>query len=249
MTALIKRNLKELLRDPLSFIFCLGFPMVMLILMTILNNSIPPASGPQIFEMPQLLPGVSVFGLSFCMLFGVLTVSRDRSGAFLWRLRAAPLKPRDYVAGYFLPLLLVALGQCLICLLAGQIIGGSMGAWLSLWELLRLYLGLLPSMVLFTGLGIIIGSLFSDKAAPGLCSILISASSLLSGVWMDVEALGGTMEKICLALPFYHCVRAGRLSLAGSSGAWRELLVVCLCALVAWSGAVLALRWQIRKDG
>ena len=32
-----KRTIKEILRDPLSYIFCLGFPLVMLIIMSIVD--------------------------------------------------------------------------------------------------------------------------------------------------------------------------------------------------------------------
>lgn len=249
MTALTKRNLKELLRDPLSFIFCLGFPLIMLVLMSILNTAIPEEAGMSVFEMEQLCPGIAVFSFTFCMLFGALTVSRDRSGALLWRLRAAPLGPKDYAVGYLLPLMLVGLGQGLVCMAAGQLIAGILGDWLKISGLIRAYFALVPSMVLFVSLGILFGTAFSDKAAPGICSILISASSVLSGVWMDVEALGGTMEKICLALPFYHCVRAGRLGYAGSRAAWPEILITTACAAIAVCLAVLALRRQLRKDG
>lgn len=249
MKALIKRNLKELLRDPLSFIFCLGFPVVMLVLMSILNTAIPKEAGMRVFQIQQLTPGIGVFGLTFCMLFGALTVSRDRCGALLWRLRASPLKPKDYVGGYLLPLLLAELGQGLVCMAAGQVIAGIQGEFMTVLGLIRCYIALIPSMVMFVSLGILFGTMFSDKAAPGICSILISASSLLSGVWMDVEALGGTMEKLCLALPFYHCVRAGRLGYSGSMDTWGEIFITGICAAAACLGAVWALGRQNRKDG
>lgn len=249
MKALTKRNLKELLRDPLSFIFCLGFPLVMLILMSILNTAIPKEAGMSVFALEQLLPGIAVFSFTFCMLFGALTVSRDRTGALLWRLRAAPLAPKDYVIGYLLPLMLTALGQGLVCILAGQVIAGVSGEFLTVSGLIRCFFALLPSMVMFVSLGILFGTVFSDKAAPGICSILISASSVLSGVWMDVEALSGIMEKICLALPFYHCVRAGRMGYAGDGNVWTEIIITAICAVFACIGAVLALRRQLRKEG
>ena len=51
------RNLKELLRDPLSYIFCLGFPLVMLVIMSIVNQSIPPEAGMTIFNIENLAGG------------------------------------------------------------------------------------------------------------------------------------------------------------------------------------------------
>ena len=84
--AFASRNAKEILRDPLSYIFCLGFPVVMLVIMTIVNESIPPEAGMDIFNIDKLSPGVTVFGLTFIMLFTTILISKDRSTAFLARL-------------------------------------------------------------------------------------------------------------------------------------------------------------------
>lgn len=90
------RNLKELLRDPLSYIFCLGFPLVMLVIMSIVNQSIPPEAGMTIFNIENLAGGIAMFGQSFIMLFTRLSVSKDRSGAFLTRLYASPMKSFEF---------------------------------------------------------------------------------------------------------------------------------------------------------
>ena len=34
-----KRNLRELLRDPLSYVFCLGLPLVMLVIFIVISRS------------------------------------------------------------------------------------------------------------------------------------------------------------------------------------------------------------------
>lgn len=246
MKALWKRNLKELLRDPISILLCLAFPLIMLILMSILNNAIPPEVNMHLFELENLIPGICVFGLSFCMLFGALTVSRDRSGSFLWRLRASPLRPVDYGGGYFLPLLLVAAGQSMVCILAGQVVAMVGGIAMSFGGLMRCFLCLLPTMVLFVSLGIFLGGMLSEKAAPGLCSIVISAASLLSGIWMDVENIGGGFFKLCSLLPFYHCVKAGRMGYQATVG--KELIISVLWALGALGAGILSLNWQLHRD-
>ena len=84
------RNFKELVRDPLSYIFCLGFPLVMLVVMTLVNDSIPKETNMTIFRIDNLAGGIAVFGLTFVMLFVCLTVAKDRSGAFLMRLYSTP---------------------------------------------------------------------------------------------------------------------------------------------------------------
>ncbi len=105
------RNLKELLRDPLSYIFCLGFPLVMLVIMSIVNQSIPPEAGMTIFNIEKLAGGIAMFGQSFIMLFTCLSVSKDRSGAFLTRLYASPMKSFDFIAGYTFPVLALSVIQ------------------------------------------------------------------------------------------------------------------------------------------
>ena len=106
-----KRTVKEILRDPLSYIFCLGFPIVMLIIMTIVDQSIPPEAAMTIFHIPNLAPGIAFFGLSFVMLFTCLQVSKDRSTALMLRLYASPMKSLDFIAGYTLPVLVLAYWQ------------------------------------------------------------------------------------------------------------------------------------------
>ena len=60
------RNAREILRDPLSYVFALGFPVVMLVIMTIVNGSIPAEAGMKIFSLQNLAPAVVIFMLSSC---------------------------------------------------------------------------------------------------------------------------------------------------------------------------------------
>ena len=60
-----KRTIKEILREPLSYIFCLGFPLLMLLLMSVLNESLPKEAGMPLFALENLAPGTVYFGLTF----------------------------------------------------------------------------------------------------------------------------------------------------------------------------------------
>lgn len=108
------RNAREILRDPLSYVFALGFPVVMLVIMTIVNGSIPAEAGMKIFSLQNLAPAVVIFGYAFVMLFSAILSSKDRCGAFLQRLYAAPVSSAEYLAGYMLPVLVLGLGQAVI---------------------------------------------------------------------------------------------------------------------------------------
>ena len=69
------RNTKEILRDPINLFFGLGFPMVLILLLSAIQANIPVS----LFEIQHLAPGITVFGLSFMTLFSATIISKDRS--------------------------------------------------------------------------------------------------------------------------------------------------------------------------
>ena len=244
-----KRTAREILRDPLTFIFCLGFPLVMLVIMTVINESIPPEAGMKIFEMEYLAPGMAVFGLTFIMQFSCIQVSKDRSTAFLARLYTSPMKPADFIMGYTLPILVIAVAQCLITFAASAVVALIAGESLNLLNLFITAFVNIPAAVLFLGFGMLFGTILSDKAAPGICSILITVSGLLGGIWMDVESLGGIIWKISKVLPFYQAVKAARLSVMGSFGEiLKPMIITGVYALVIYVAAVCVMRMKMTKD-
>lgn len=244
-----KRTAKEILRDPLTFIFCLGFPLVMLVIMTIVNESIPKEAQMIIFNMEYLAPGIVVFGLTFIMQFTCLQVSKDRSTAFLSRLYASPMKPVDFIIGYTLPIMIIAILQCVVTFIASVIVAVIAGESLNILNLLLAVVVNIPAVLLFLGFGMLFGTLLNDKAAPGICSILITVSCLLGGIWMDVDALGGTFMKVSHVLPFYHSVSAGRMAVLGQFGEiLKPVLITLAYAIVIYILAVIALKNKMKKD-
>lgn len=245
------RNGKEILRDPLSYLFCIGFPLVMLVIMTLVDRSIPPEAGMTIFRIDRLCGGVMVFGLMFAMLFTAITVAKDRSGAFLMRMYASPMTAGDFTAGYLLPVLVIALAQGLLIGLASLFISLLTGFSLSAGGILLAMPVLLPSAVFFCGLGLLLGTLFNEKSAPGLCSIIISLGSFLGSVWFDAEATGGVLLRISQCLPFHYCTKAVRsaiqLNLAADAF-WLPLGVTVVCAMLMAVCAALVFRWRMRRE-
>ena len=244
-----KRTGKEILRDPLTFIFCLGFPMVMLLIMTIVNKSIPAQAAMKIFTMPYLAPGVVIFGFTFIMQFTCLQISKDRSTAFLIRLYASPMKPKDFILGYTFPILVIALLQAALTYAVSFVVGAVVQDTLQIGNLLLCLPVLLPAALLFLGFGLLFGTLLNEKAAPGICSILITVACLLGGIWMDVDALGGVIKDVSHCLPFYHTVQAARMAVLGRfDELWKPLLITCLWALAVYLVAVWTLQHKMKKD-
>lgn len=231
------RNAREILRDPLSYVFALGFPVVMLVIMTIVNGSIPAEAGMKIFSLQNLAPAVVIFGYAFVMLFSAILSSKDRCGAFLQRLYAAPVSSAEYLAGYMLPVLVLGLGQAVITYGVAEILAVIFGeTLLSPGGMLLSLVLMLPALVLFLCCGLLFGSLFNDKSAPPLTSVLITLTSILGGIFMDVEGLGGTLYAVARWLPFLPAVRLGRSAVCGGV-LWADMLPDLLVT-IGWAAVV-----------
>ena len=246
-----KRNLTETLRDTLSYIFCLGFPIIMLIIMTLVNKSIPAEAEMTIFRIDNLAGGIIIFGQTFLMLFTAITVAKDRSGSFLIRMFATPMNAGDFIVGYILPMLLLSVCQALISFAAAFIISLIDDFSLNVFALLTATVTSIPSALFFISIGLLFGSLFNDKAAPGLCSIIISLGSFLGCIWFDAESTGGIMLRICKCLPFMYCTKSVRSAIALDFSADSfifPLLIVSASALVIALLSALAFKSRMKAD-
>ena len=207
LRALCRRTTLELVRDPLTLGFGLGFPLVLLFLLSAIQANIPVS----LFEIDRLTPGITVFGLAFVALFSATLVSRDRESALLQRLYTTPLTAGDFIFGYVLPLLPMAAVQVAVCYLAAIPLGLTVSVRM-LWAVLLD----LPAALLFIGLGLLCGSVLNVKQAGGICgALLTNLTAWLSGTWFDLELVGGAFKRIAYALPFVHAVELDRAVLAG----------------------------------
>ena len=239
MIAFARRNAREILRDPLSLGFGLGFPMILLALMTLIQRNVPV----EIFEMESLLPGICAFGESFFALFSAQLISKDRSSALMMRLKNSPLRARDFILGYALPLLPMALLQGALCVIFALLLGLEPG-----WGILRMLVSLLPGALVFIALGLICGSLLTERQVGGICgALLTNLSAWLSGAWFDLKLIGGGFEAFAYALPFANAVDAARAALAGRP-AGTALLVSCAYAALLCALAVAVFARRMRRS-
>lgn len=241
MLTFAKRNTKEILRDPLNLAFGLGFPLVLILLLSVIQANIPV----ELFEINHLTPGITVFGLSFMTLFSATLISKDRGSSLLERLYTTPLKPLDFILGYTLPIIPIAVMQSVICYVIALILGLK----ITVNILLALAL-IIPVSILFIALGLLFGSVLTDKQVGGICgALLTNLSAWLSGVWFDLELVGGFFKKIAYALPFVHAVEMERAALSGNFG---EILPhfwwVLGYSMVCLALAVLLFLRQMKKQ-
>ncbi|MBE6555891.1 MAG: ABC transporter permease [Ruminococcaceae bacterium] len=241
MLCFAKRNLKEILRDPLTVGFSLGFPLVLLLLLSAIQARIPVP----LFEISHLTPGITVFGLSFMSLFSATLIAKDRESALLARLYTTPLSASDFILGYMLPFLPVSLAQSGICYLVALVLG--LKPTLSILGALLL---ILPVSLLFVGLGLLCGSLLQVKQVGGICgALLTNLTAWLSGVWFDLSLVGGAFVRVAKCLPFYHAVELERMALRGVYGEiLPPLLIVLSFALAVLVAAILCFLRQMKRS-
>lgn len=234
-TAFASRNRKELLRDPLTLLFGIGLPLVMLWLFTVMQKNMPM----KLYELANLVPGIAVFSFSFITLFSGMLIARDRCSSFLVRLFSSPLSAADYIMGYTLPLLPVAILQSIGCFIAAFFLGLPFNA--------NVFLAIAVLMVvatLYIGFGLLFGILFTDKQVGGIFGIFVNVTSWLSGTWFDLSLAGGAFKTIGYAIPFVHAVDATRAALAGDVPAIFPHLLWC----IGYSATVYTLAvWIFRK--
>lgn len=241
MLSLAKRNAKEILRDPLSLAFGLGFPLVLILLLTAIQSSIPVS----LFEIQHLTPGISIFGLSFMTLFSATVISKDRNSSLLARLYTTPLRSQDFILAYTLPIIPIAVAQTVICYIAAIILGLELSV-----NIIYAILLIIPVSILFVALGLLFGSVLNDKAVGGICgALLTNLSAWLSGIWFDLDLVGGVFKKIAYLLPFVHAVDMERAVLSGNfSEIFPHLWWVLGYSAVSLAAAVLLFLRQMKKQ-
>lgn len=207
MLTFFKRTTKEILRDPPNIAFGLGFPLVILLLLSAIQASIPVS----LFEIEELTPGISVFGLSFMTLFSATLIAKDRSSSFIQRLYTTPLTASDYILGYALPIIPIAVAQSIICYIVAFFLGLPLTV-----NIFYAVLSVIPTATFFIALGLLCGTIFNDKQVGGICgALLTNLAAWLSGTWFDLNLVGGLFKQIAYALPFVHAVELQRAVLRG----------------------------------
>lgn len=241
MLTFVRRCAREILRDPINLGFGLGFPLVLLLLLSAIQANIPVS----LFEIDTLAPGLTVFGLSFITLFSATLVSKDRESALLQRLYTTPLTGVDFILGYLLPLLPIALAQTIACYLFAIPLGLTVSI-----RMLYAVLGAIPMAVFNIALGLLCGSVLGVKQVGGICgALLTNLSAWLSGVWFDLELVGGTFQKIANLFPFVHAAELEKALFCGNFAVAAEhILPVLLYTTGTTVAAVVCFLRQMKRQ-
>ena len=241
MMTFAKRCTKEILRDPINLGFGLGFPLVLLLLLSSLQANIPVS----LFEIDTLTPGITVFGLSFMTLFSATLIAKDRESALLQRLYTTPLTGLDFIIGYMLPILPIALGQTIICYLFASPLGLTFSI-----NIIYAVIGIIPMAIFNIALGLLFGSILGVKQVGGICgALLTNLSAWLSGVWFDLELVGGFFEKLANVLPFVHAAELEKALFHGDfEAAASHIMPIIIYSVFATVVAVFCFLGQMKKQ-
>ena len=239
--ALTGRNLKEILRDPLSLIFLLAMPLAMLFIFYYAFHELTAQ-----FEMQYLAPGLVVFSQSFLTLFTGLLISVDRGSDFLTRLYVTPARSYEFILSYLTAMLPVSLMQSAVFFTAAGIVDPGFFSV----NLLIAVPASLVSAVLFIGFGLLLGSLCNEKAIGGVASIIIAGQSMLSGMWFPLEGLSDGFVGFMNALPFRPAAQwlTGITSGAGDAEWARHLLILLAYTVVITAAGIFVFARQRRKQ-
>lgn len=238
---LTKRNLKEIIRDPLSLIFIIGLPLLMEVLFYLLFSDLTSQ-----FEMKYLAPGIVVFSQAFLTLFIGLLISLDKSSSFLTRLYVSKAKSYEFILSYAFSLIPLVLIQSILFFVIGIMCDISI---LKI-ELIYCILLSIVTSLLFLGFGILFGSLCNERSVGGIASIIISAQSILSGMWFPIEGLNEGFIKVMNYLPFKNASILIQNTLNGFNDLYNDfiypLVIVLLYSVVIFILSIVVFKNKMK---
>ncbi len=240
LMALTNRNLKEMLRDPLSIVFCLIFPVVMLILMQAIFLNMEQV--PDNFRIESYASGICVFGYTFICMFVALQIAGDKNTSFIKRLNIAPMNKFSYYLSFVCSSLPLALCQTLLFFVIALIFKFPFNV-----NFILSIIYLIPSALLYICLGVLIGIICNNEKQTGpISSIFISVVGIFGGIFMPISALSEGFANFLNWLPFSHTVMIGAdIQTLGAGAIYPHIIYILAYTLLL---IVLAFMIQKLKD-
>ncbi len=234
-----KRNFKELIRDPLGIVFTVVLPLFLLYIFQQFN--IPNEA----FVLTNFTPGIIVFSFAFITLFTATLVARDRTTSFLIRLGVSPMKPIDYILGYTLAIIPIVVVQNILFFILAIILGLKFSI-----SIIFTILASLVIAILFVMMGLLIGSLLSEKGASGFSSVIVQFVCFTSGMYFSNEILGKTFRTICKLLPFESSltILKGIMNNDLSTISIRNVIVFSLYVVIITLLAIITFKRKMVSD-
>lgn len=232
------RNFKEIIRDPLSIIFSLILPLFLLYIFK--QFKIPN----EVYSIENFTPGIIIFSLSFITMFTASLVAKDRSTSLTTRLGVSPMKEIEYILGYALSVVPIVLIQNIIFFIVAIILGLK-----SSINIIHTILAVLPISILFISLGILIGTITTEKSSSGISSIIVQLVAFTSGMYFSTDIVGDTFSTICKILPFQSALDITKSILNKNyANILTSILIVLLYIIVTIIITVISFKKKMISD-
>jgi ABC-2 type transport system permease protein len=234
----VRYELRRSFRNRRFFVFTIGFPLVLYLLIATPNRNEHDLAGSGISAPLYFMVGLAALGTMNAVVGGGARIAIERFLGWTRQLRLTPLSPRVYFGTKVAAAYLSALLTIAVLYAAGISLGVSLsaGEWLRMTGLLLV--GLLP----FAAPGIALGHLLGVEAVGPTIGGLSGVLGLLGGVWFPLG--DGVMRDIAQALPSFWLVEASHVSLGGPGWSATGWLVVS-----GWTAALSVLAvYAYRRD-
>ena len=149
--------------------------------------------------MQNFTPGIIVFSLSFITMFVSILVAKDRTTSLLIRLGVSPMKPVEFIMGYIISTIPIIIIESILI----YVISIILGLEFSLYIIVSIFIVAIIA-ILFISLGILIGSICTEKSASGVSSIIVQLVCFT--MYFSKDMLGDGFRRICEYLPFESVV-------------------------------------------
>ena len=234
-----KRNFKELIRDPLSLIFEIALPLFLLFIFQQFN--IPD----EIYSIENFTPSIILFGFAFITLFSSTLIAKDRTSSLLIRLGTSPMKSSDYILGYILSIVPIILIQNVLFFTLAMILGLKFSI-----GIIYTILASLAISIFFISLGILIGSITSEKGTGGIGSLIVQLVCFTSGMYFSNEMVGKGFAFLCKILPFESCLNIikGVLNNNLDLISTRNIIVFLVYAVVTLVVSIIVFKKKMVSD-
>jgi len=182
-----------------------------------------------------IAPGIIIFGLLILIPTSARIIVHDKEKGFLSRLLTTPLRPVEFISGYSLCLVVIAIAQIIIFILVGWLLGmdivGSIGL---------AFLVFLLTALCSIGIGMVVAALSkTENQAEPLCWIFAMPLAMLSGCWFSVEMLPSYLRNVAYAFPYAHAIDASKAVITRGVGI--EVVSSDVLFLAGWAVGVFAI--------
>jgi ABC-2 type transport system permease protein len=238
-------EVKLFAREPLTALFSLAFPILILLVMAgVFGNTPDPTgkvwdgAGPMDYLVPGFL-GLVMASIGFISLPIHLAGYRERG--VLRRFRSSSVPPWSLIVSQLCVSAMIAMVGGAAIIVLGMGLSGAHGPISAIGVAVAFVL----SVACFVSIGILLGALMPNvQSAQAVGLALFFVSEMTSGVGPPREVMPDTMQNIARALPLTHVAIALQDPWIGRGWNWTELTIVTAIAAIAAILAYRTFRWE-----